>query len=754
MSKPLIIVESPAKARTIGRIVGKGYSVMASQGHVRDLPKSKLGVDLEDNFDPNYTVIPSKKKIIKLLKEEAKSASAVLLAPDPDREGEAIAWHLQEVLGGSGKSYHRLVFHEITAQAVKESLAHPRDLDMKKVGAQQARRIMDRLVGYMISPFLWTTIRYGLSAGRVQSVALRLIVEREDEIRAFVPKEYWSILAHLLTPRGDALVAKLHKIEGKSPEIGREGDAKALVDEAKAGSFRIEDVKTTRRKRKPPAPFITSTLQQEAFKQLRFSAKKTMSVAQQLYEGLPVDGGEQVGLITYMRTDSTRVSDEAIGSVRQLIEKRFGKPYLPGEPRVYRQKQRTQDAHEAVRPTDAGRSPEDLERSLNKDQMSLYRLIWNRFLACQMSDQESDVTSVDIQAGNKGRLLFRATGTQLVFDGFTRVYREAEDPDGAEEDGKQVIPEVKANEDLRLKRLEKKQHFTEPPPRYSEATLVKVLEEKGIGRPSTYATIVSTILTREYVRREKGRLHPTDLGETVLKLLLKTFSDVFDVGFTAQMEEELDQVEEGAAGWTGVVRDFYEPFRRDLDAAEKAKSDLKVQIQEESDQICEKCGNKLIKKFGRNGPFLACPGYPECRFTRPLNPDEEPQATSETCPTCGSVMMLRRGRYGRFLACSRYPECKTTRPVPTGVPCARPGCSGGLVEKRSRRGKIFYGCDRYPDCDFAVWDRPVARPCPACKSPFLVEKETKTHGPHLYCPECRHRTDRSDSDEEVTERAV
>lgn len=754
MSKPLIIVESPAKARTIGRIVGKDYDVLASQGHIRDLPKSKLGVDLDKDFEPAYTLIPAKNKIVKQLRQAAKKSSEVLLAPDPDREGEAIAWHLKEALGKSADHYRRLVFHEITGRAVKESLADPQEIDMRKVGAQQARRVMDRLVGYMVSPFLWTTVRYGLSAGRVQSVALRLIVERDDEITAFVPQEYWSLLAHLLTDKDEKITSKLVKVDGKKAEIANQVEAQRLLDEAKKGSFEVSGVKTTRRKRKPPPPFITSTLQQEAYKQIRFHAKKTMSVAQQLYEGLAVNGGNQVGLITYMRTDSTRLSNEAVTNVRDLIGERYGKPYLPSAPRVYRQKQRTQDAHEAIRPTDVGRTPESLAKVLTKDQLALYRLIWNRFVACQMADQETDVTSVDIA---NGRLLFRITGARPVFDGFTRVYRESPENGASTSNGEaeaQDLPQLKKGDKLRLRRMEKKQHFTEPPPRYTEATLVKALEEKGIGRPSTYAAIVSTILTREYVRRDKGRLVPTDLGSTVVKLLVKTFPDIFEVGFTAQMEDELDQVEEGDYEWTKVVREFYNPFKKDLDKAEESKSDLKEQIQEESEHVCEKCGKRLVKKFGRNGPFLACPGYPECKYTKPLSPDEEPQPTDEKCQNCGSGMMVRRGRYGRFLACARYPDCKTTRPVPTGVACVRPDCKGQLVEKRSRRGKVFYGCDRYPDCDFALWDHPVAVACPECRRPIMVEKETKTHGPHLYCPECRFRGDRSLMDEKVKEGAL
>jgi DNA topoisomerase-1 len=754
MSKPLIIVESPAKARTIGRIVGKDYDVLASQGHIRDLPKSKLGVDLDHDFEPRYTLIPAKNKVVKQLRQAAKKSSEVLLAPDPDREGEAIAWHLKEALGKSADQYRRLVFHEITGRAVKESLADPQEIDMRKVGAQQARRVMDRLVGYMVSPFLWTTVRYGLSAGRVQSVALRLIVERDDEIKVFVPQEYWSLLAHLLTAKDEKITSKLVKVDGKKAEIANQVEAQRLLDEAKKGSFEVSDVKTTRRKRKPPPPFITSTLQQEAYKQIRFHAKKTMSVAQQLYEGLAVNGEDQVGLITYMRTDSTRLSNEAVGKVRDLIGERYGKPYLPSATRVYRQKQRTQDAHEAIRPTDVGRTPETLAKVLTKDQLALYRLIWNRFVACQMADQETDVTSVDIA---NGRLLFRTTGARPVFDGFTRVYRESPENGASTSNGEaeaQDLPQLKKGDKLRLRRMEKKQHFTEPPPRYTEATLVKALEEKGIGRPSTYAAIVSTILTRDYVRRDKGRLVPTDLGSTVVKLLVKTFPDIFEVGFTAQMEDELDRVEEGDYEWTHVVREFYDPFKKDLDKAEKSKSDLKEQIQEESEHVCEKCGKRLVKKFGRNGPFLACPGYPECKYTKPLSPDEEPQPTDETCQNCGSAMMVRRGRYGRFLACARYPDCKTTRPVPTGVACVRPDCKGQLVEKRSRRGKVFYGCDRYPDCDFALWDRPVAVACPECRRPIMVEKETKTHGPHLYCPECRFRGDRSLMDEKVKEGAL
>jgi len=738
MQPSLIIVESPAKARTISKFVGKGYKVIASMGHIRDLPKTKIGIDLEHDFAPQYVNLRSKTKVLKELRDATKGVKRILLAPDPDREGEAIAWHLGDYLAAAKVPIERLEFHEITKNAIQAALKKPREIDQNLVDAQQARRVMDRIVGYMISPFLWTTIRYGLSAGRVQSVALRLICDREGEIEAFTAQEYWTIDAVLKTVHHHTLRVHLVRVDGEKPAIANEQDADAILTELAAGRFTVADVKTQPRKRNPAPPFITSTLQQEAFRRLHFSAKKTMALAQELYEGLDVSDEGNVGLITYMRTDSTRLSPEAQQEARAFIARTFGPQYVPDAPPVYPSRARAQDAHEAIRPTGIALTPDSVKRFLTHDQARLYALIYNRFLASQMAPAVSEVTTIDVEAG---RLLLRATGSRQLFDGFTRLYEERPDEDATPEEEAARLPAVEKGESLAWKGGEKEQHFTQPPPRFTEATLVKALEERGIGRPSTYATIVSTILTRDYVQRDKGRLHPTDLGQTVTRLLLEVFPDIFDVDFTARMETELDKVETGDDPWVEVVRSFYDPFKRDLTNAESRKDELKNSVQVESDQICENCRSNLVKKFGRNGPFLACPRYPECKFTKPLKEEEQPTPTGEMCQNCGAPMVYRIGRFGRFVACQNYPTCKTTSSIKTGVACPREGCVGHLVEKRGRkRGRIFFACDQYPKCDYAVWDRPVPQACPQCAFPLMVEKETKARGYFLQCPrkECRH----------------
>ncbi len=736
MSRSLIIVESPAKARTIGKFAGKGYKVVASMGHIRDLPKSKLGVDLERDFEPHYVTLRTKSKVLKELREAAKGVKEILLAPDPDREGEAIAWHLADYLASSGAEIHRMVFNEITKGAIQTALQNPREIDRNLVDAQQARRVLDRLVGYLVSPYLWTTIRYGLSAGRVQSVALRMICEREDDIERFVAQEYWTLDLTLGTARKESLRVRLVKVDGEKPVLPSDEIVEAVIQELEKATFRVGEVKTQPRRRNPSAPFITSTLQQEANRRLHFTAKKTMAVAQQLYEGLSVGSEDAVGLISYMRTDSTRISAEAQQEARDYVTRTFGSEYLPDAPPTYPSRARAQDAHEAIRPTSVLRTPDSIKRYLTSEQWRLYQLIWNRFLASQMAPAVSEVTTIDVEAG---RFMLRATGSRPVFDGFTRLYEDRPDDDavspGPDEDAGR-LPEVAKGEPLGYEAAHKEQHFTQPPPRFTEATLVKVLEERGIGRPSTYATIVSTILTRDYVQREKGRLHPTDLGRTVTRLLVQVFSDVFDVDFTARMETDLDRIETGEDPWVSVVREFYEPFKKDLEAAKALPKPV-----EESDQKCDLCQSTLVKKFGRNGPFLACPRYPECKFTKPLKEEEMPVPTGENCPNCASPMVQRSGRFGRFVACQNYPTCKTTASVKTGVACPREGCNGHLVEKRGRkRGRVFYACDQYPKCDYAVWSQPVAQACPACGHPLMVEKETKAKGFHLQCPlkECGH----------------
>jgi DNA topoisomerase-1 len=745
MAKALIIVESPAKAKTISKFVGRGYKVMASAGHLRDLPKSKLGVDVDAEFTPQYVTIKGKATIIKELRDGAKQVDKIFLAPDPDREGEAIAWHLAHLLStGKGASkdegrISRLTIYEITKQAVQDALKSPRSIDLDKVNAQQARRIMDRLVGYLVSPVLWQTIRYGLSAGRVQSVALRMICDREKEIEAFVPQEYWTIEARLKAATG-RIQARLERIGDAKPEIRSEAGAKEVLARLHGQPFRVAEVRRQERRRNPLPPFITSTLQQEAYNRLHFSSKKTMALAQQLYEG--VNAGEEgtVGLITYMRTDSVRIADEAVASARALIPELYPAvpegSYLPDEPPVYRAKAgvRTQDAHEAVRPTDARRTPEALKRHLTPDLWKLYDLIWKRFMASQMSSGVDLVTSVDIKAGEH---LFRASGTHIQFDGFRRLHSAPRTKEEDDEEPLADLPSLELEERLHVVQVDPHQHFTEPPPRYTEGSLVKALEENGIGRPSTYATIVTTIATRDYVRREGGQLIPTELGRKVTDLLVEIFPGIFDVAFTASMENELDRVESGDDEWVKVLRDFYGPFSAQLSEAKERREELRSAIQEESEHVCEQCGARLVKKFGRNGPFLACPNYPTCRYTRPLGEEAEMRLLDEVCPTCGGPMVVRRGRFGRFAACSNYPNCKTTGPIKTGAHCPQPDCPGQLVERTTRRGRLFFGCGEYPKCRFATWDRPVPSPCPQCSATFRVEKETKAKGRFFRCLSCQ-----------------
>lgn len=738
----LVIVESPAKARTIAKYLGTGFEVRASNGHVRDLPKSKLGVDIEHGFEPSYILIKGKAKILRDLKQSARQASTIYLAPDPDREGEAIAWHLAETLGdGADDRIRRLAFYEITKRGILEALESPRSIDMNKVHAQQARRVLDRLVGYQVSPFLWKTIRYGLSAGRVQSVALRLICEREDEIRAFVTREYWTLDADLATGKGESFRARVHKKAGEKLSLENEAQAKAAAAALERETFRVDGVRTQEKKRNPLPPFITSTLQQEAFRRLHFSAQKTMVIAQQLYEGVEVGAEGPAGLITYMRTDSTRTALDSLTEVRDYIQTTYGASYLPPEPRHYRSRATSQDAHEAIRPTAVARTPGSVKRFLDSDQYRLYELIWQRFVGSQMNPALVLTTTADIVAG---AFLLRASGSRVKFDGFARAYHSTLIEESGPESTK--LPALTAGEVLKKVGLHPEQHFTEPPPRYTEASLVKTLEEKGIGRPSTYATIVGTILTRDYVERDRGKLTPTELGMTVWKLLRRMFGDVFEVEFTARMERELDRVETGKDAWAKVVSDFYGPFRKDLAQAESQRESLRASLVEESDRECPKCGSKMVKRYGRNGPFLACPRYPECKTTMPVEGEAESAETStQPCPQCGSPMRPRSGRFGKFLACSRYPECKGTRPVGLGVPC--PDCGAGeLVERRTRRGKAFYGCSRYPACSFGIWDRPVKQSCPSCASPILVQKHTKTKGDYLQCPKCKARVDGESSE--------
>jgi len=725
MAKSLVIVESPAKARTINKFLGRGYEVKASMGHVKDLPKRDLGVDVENDFEPKYIIIRGKGKVLQEIKKAARAAEEVYLAPDFDREGEAIAAHLAEYLGengGAGK-IRRILFNEITKRAIQEAIRNPQAIDTNKVDAQQGRRILDRLVGYMVSPLLWKAFYRGTSAGRVQTVALRMIVEREEEVEAFRPEEFWTIDAAFARTSGNAFTASLQEIDGEKIRIPNGEEAARIAGDIPRHEYRASEIEKTVRRRQPPPPFITSTLQQEASKRFGFTARKTMQIAQGLYEGVDLKDEGPVGLITYMRTDSTRVADEAIAEVRELIGRAFGPGELPEKPVEHRKGKGAQDAHEAIRPTAAARTPDSLKNQLTRDQFRLYEVVWSRFVASQMKPALYDQTKIDVRGGP---YLFRANGSVIREKGFLQVFEETNGKNGKD----RLLPEVAEGENLRLGEVSPEQHFTQPPARYTEASLVKELEANGIGRPSTYATIAATLIDRKYMRREKQRFFPTDLGRDVLKFLLVHFENVFNVGFTALMEEELDKVEEGKDRWKDVVRTFYERFRQDLDQVnvEDAKSATEI--------VCDRCGKPMVARWGRNGRFLACTGYPECRNTRPLE-GEEPEPTNEVCDKCGGGMVIRSGRFGRFLACANYPACKNTRSIPVGVSCPREGCGGQLTEKRTRTGRVFYGCSSYPKCDFAVWSRPIAEKCEACGFPLLVEKSSKARGDYLECPECK-----------------
>lgn len=730
-NKALVVVESPAKARTIANILGRQYAVKASIGHVRDLPKSVLGVDVKKGFEPYYIVPKEKQRVVKEIAAAGRNAEVVFLATDPDREGEAIAWHLVQAAGLDDAPVRRVVFHEITAQAVRGAFRRPRQIDMQLVEAQQARRILDRLVGYNLSPLLWKKVRPGLSAGRVQSVALRLVVEREREIQGFVPQEYWIIEAELAKAEGarrgepSRFRAKLVGLAGKRKKLGvgsqRESDR--LVSLLRAAAYRVADVQKKQQARRPAPPFITSTLQQEASRRFGFSARRTMSLAQQLYEGLPLGDEGEVGLITYMRTDSAEVAAVAKADARAYIGEKFGKDFLPPSPRVYRKKvKRAQEAHEAIRPTSVYREPDRVRAYLNRDQFRLYNLIWQRMVASQMADARYDVTSVDIEAtpASGGEVyLLRATNTQLILPGYRQLYSEARE-EGEEEDlGKNPLPSLAENDPLRLLELFPEQHFTEPLPRYTEATLIRALEDRGIGRPSTYAPIIATVLGRGYVEKVKGRLRPQELGFVVSDLLTTYFPDILDVNFTAEMEEELDEIARGERPWEPVVREFYNPLMDALAVASEAPP-----VTETTGEVCDQCGKPMVIRWGKAGRFLACTGFPECRNTRRLEEAGEPlPVVEETCPRCSAAMVARRGRFGPFLACTLYPKCKGTRPfqVKTGAACPR--CGGDIVEKRSRKGRTFYGCANYPSCEFTTWNRPLPTPCPQCGGLLITDRK-------------------------------
>jgi len=727
----LVIVESPAKASTIKKFLGKDYKVLASVGHVMDLPKNELGVDIDNGFSPKYVVSRGKQKVLTQIKKDAKVADEVLLALDMDREGEAIAWHLQTYLEKTQRNIKRIIFNEITRTAILEAVENPTTVDQRKVDAQQARRVLDRLVGYQISPVLWKIFYYGLSAGRVQTVGLRLVCEREAEVEAFVPEEYWTVDAFLRTPVGGVIPAKLTHVGGHKADLKKKEDVDPIVDELRKSSFTVTEVVRKEKQRNPQPPYITSTLQRDAARQLRYSPKKIMMIAQQLYEGIDLGDSERVGLVTYMRTDSVRISSQALDSARQYIVGAYGKEFIPETSRTFRKRKEAQDAHEAIRPSDVHRTPESVKKFLKKDQYAVYDLIWRRFVASQMASARYETTEVMIGAG---RLRLKANGRVLVFPGFLNVYDE-QIPNGEQE-----LPPVKQGDALTLDSVEGNQHFTEPPPRLTEATLIKELEDKGIGRPSTYASIVSIIQEREYVVKEEGRLRPTTLGKQVWLTLQTFFPDVFETSFTALMEEELDRVEAGENSWQKVVQDFYKPFRQALDQIDDKKGLIKSDLQEETDVKCEKCGQKLIKKWGRNGQFLACPAYPTCKFSRPLEEEVETAQVNGQCPKCGGKLVAKVGRYGRFAACERYPECKHTQAYAVGLDCPNKDCGGQVVEKVTRSRKRFYGCSNYPKCTFATWDKPVATACPSCNNPFMVEKNSAKRGDYLKCPKCKEES--------------
>jgi DNA topoisomerase-1 len=806
MAKSLVIVESPAKAKTIGKYLGKQYVVKASLGHVKDLPKKDLAVDVDKGFEPHYEVIEGKKKLMSELKAAAKGMDSIYLAADPDREGEAICFHLQEELNGSkkGPKFYRVMFNEITANAIRKAFEKPGSVNLNLVDAQQARRILDRLVGYKISPLLWDKVRRGLSAGRVQTVALRLIVDREREIRAFLKREYWTIDVQLNAKKPPVLTARFTKKDDQALEVAEEAAAKSIVDQLDSAKYLVHSVTTREKKRNPVAPFITSTLQQESSRKLRFSVKRTMMLAQRLYEGVELGAEGSVGLITYMRTDSTRVSNDALDEVRKLITERYGAPFCPPAPNAYKSKKDAQDAHEAIRPTSALRTPESVASFLQEDELKLYRLIWMRFVSSQMMPAVFDQTTIDVAAKGKdgATYMFRATGSVPKFKGFLEVYEEGKDQkDEDDEELKHRLPSVQEGEELKFKSILPEQHFTEPPPRFNEATLVKELEADGVGRPSTYASILSTIQEREYVKKEGGKFVPTELGMVVTDLLLESFQNLFDVTYTAGMEQRLDEIEDGTMDWRVAMSEFYERFQKDLEYAERHMTDIK-RMEKPTDLVCDKCGRPMVIRWGRHGSFIACTGYneknaegePACTNTRELTvdlPDLDKadlteQDAEEYCENCGRPMVLKKGRFGQFYACSGYPDCKTTKQIggeqkksdvpldekcpqcgnnlvlkhgrfgeftacsnypkckfvkqkTIGVPC--PNCSQGeVVERRSKRGKTFYGCSRYPECDFVAWGKPIAEKCPDCGSSYLVEKWLKAGG-FAQCPngECKFK---------------
>jgi DNA topoisomerase-1 len=745
--RPLVVVESPTKIRTIKKYLGQQYNVAATVGHIKDLPAKEIGINIEEGFKPKYTNIPGKQKVIKTLRQAAGDTTVIYLAPDPDREGEAIAWHTAEILKKKGRTFHRVLFHELTKNAIHEAIKSPDKLNQNKYEAQQARRILDRLVGYQVSPLLWRKVKGGLSAGRVQSVAVRIICERERAIQAFESEEYWSITAHLEDNSPPPFTAKLVKKNGEKIKIPDEKTSNIIIEELSEEKFIVDKIQKKTVKRNPSPPFITSKLQQEAIRKLRFSAKKTMMVAQQLYEGVELSPGEPEGLITYMRTDSTRISNDAAMEALTFVRDKFGDEYALQKPRFFKNRKKAQDAHEAIRPTSVFNTPEKIKPFLSKDQFTLYELIWKRFVASQMKQALMNNITISITAGPYH---FSASGSSVAFPGFMTLYMTTDDQIESErQKTKDDFPELNEGGILKLNELEPKQHFTMPPPRFSEASLVKELEENGIGRPSTYAAILSTIREKGYVDLVKGYFKPNELGFIVNDLLVKNFADVFDVEFTANMENDLDRIEAAEVNYSEILTKFYDAFKKELDTASTGMLSVKG-IGFPTDLICPQCNNRLHIRMGKNGQFLGCSNYPKCTYTRNYTRDEkgavhpiEPssdQTSDRICDKCGKPMVIKEGRYGTFYACSGYPDCKTTLSTnstnggeKTGVHCPEQGCSGELVQRSSKRGKIFFGCSRFPDCTFATWDKPVAKECPECGAKFLVEKTTKKQGTFLAC---------------------
>jgi DNA topoisomerase-1 len=751
LAKPLIIVESPTKIKTLKKYVGNKFQVAASSGHIRDLPVKKLGIDVENDFKAEYVNIKDKSNVISQLKKIAKDCDDVYLAPDPDREGEAIAFHIMDILKKKNRRFHRVLIHELTKRGIEDALKKPLEPDVNKYNAQQARRKLDRLVGYQISPLLWQKIQRGLSAGRVQSVAVKIICDREREIRSFEPEEYWTITADLMAQTPPAFNAALVKIGRKKAKITNEQQARKIVAELEDAEFRVDEIKNKTVKRNPQPPFITSKLQQDAINRLRFSAKKTMTVAQQLYEGIDIGTGGPEGLITYMRTDSTRIAPEAAQEALSLIARDYGEDYAMSKPRYFKNRNKAQDAHEAIRPTSVFNTPEKIRHHLTEDQFALYDLIWKRFVASQMAQSVIDQKAILIKAGN---CLFSVSGSTVKFSGYMALYDTQETKSEADI---QALPDVTENQVLTREKIIPKQHFTKPPPRFSEASLVKELEKNGIGRPSTYASIISVIQDKGYVELVKRYFYPSELGFIVNDLLVASFPDLLDVSFTAQMETDLDNVETGSMDEVELLSRFHDQFSRTLDQARENMVSVKG-VGIKTDLSCPSCGHPLHIKIGKNGHFLACSAYPDCTFTSNYTRDEKGRIVIDKkqvddtpvkdCPKCGKHMVQKDGRFGLFLACTGYPECTHTESLMSekadqdiGMDCPEPGCSGRIVEKRSKRGKVFYGCSKYPDCKFASWDKPVPRPCPDCGARFLVEKETKRDGRFLKCitPGCGYK---------------